>query len=175
MTTCTLICPHHLKRQIIFLSFFSAIGTLTCTSDCKFNASSCKPLAVSELLGTTQLQHVYLVRKSVAYVESAFRSHLYLDVLTSQIILFVLNETLNGTLSSAHRKHHKPPHLYGHNPPSLHALNTSLPADTACQLQAARTGLHGSYIALLSTKNRQLRYLISEEYQHLPVVNIKVS
>lgn len=47
-------------------------------------------------------------------------------------------------------------------------------ADVACQLEAREVGLHGSYVALLSTKQRTLKDIVSQQQQHLPVVNTKV-
>ena len=66
------------------------------------------------------------------------------------------------------------PNLPSSLPPSPY-LNTTLQTDLACQIDARRIGLHGTYIAMLSAHRRSLYNIIPGHYTNLPVVNIKVS
>lgn len=87
-----------------------------------------------------------------------------------QILVFALNKPLDGAVRDTR--------LHGLSPsyrPPLYPLNDTLLADVACQLEARRVGLHGNYVALLSTRQRALRDVVSQHQHHLPVVNMKVS
>ena len=86
-----------------------------------------------------------------------------------QILVFALSEPLTGAVRGTA--------LHGYSlsyRPPQHPLNDTLQADIACQLEARRAGLYGSYVALLSTKQRTLKDVVSQHQHHLPVVNIKV-
>ena len=87
-----------------------------------------------------------------------------------QILVFALNKPLDGAVRDT-RLHALSP---SYRPP-LYPLNDTLLADVACQLEARRVGLHGSYVALLSTRQRALRDVVSQHQHHLPVVNMRVS
>ena len=93
---------------------------------------------------------------------------LWLSLLPLQLLLFALNEPLSGSAMNANY-----PTLPSSLPPAPH-LNTTLRADLACQLDARRLGLHGTYIAVLSAPQRSLYNIIPAHYTSLPVVNIKV-
>ncbi|CAI8052404.1 Collagen alpha-1(XVIII) chain [Geodia barretti] len=83
------------------------------------------------------------------------------------LLMFALSEPLSGSAVSAQY-----PTLPSSLPPSPH-LNTTLRADLACQLDARRLGLHGTYIAMLSASQRSLVNIIPSHYTSLPVVNTK--
>lgn len=60
--------------------------------------------------------------------------------------------------------------------PARHVLNGTLEADLVCQKEALREGLRGPFVALLSTSKRSLNQLLRhQQYDSLPIVNIKVS
>ena len=87
--------------------------------------------------------------------------HWLLIDICPQLLLFVLTETVDGTIMA---QHHVPSHL----------TNGTTRANQLCQKEAQNAGLWGTYSALLSTKHRPLRNITREPYNRLPVVNIMV-
>ena len=128
-----------------------------CSDDCEIDTSSCQPLSVSSVL--IWRLHVH-VDWNTSGVNNMFVS--------SQLLVFALSMPLSGSAINTHF-----PVLPSPPPPSPH-LNTTLQADLACQVDARRLGLHGTYVAMLSAHRRSLYNIIPGHHRNLPVINIKV-
>ena len=76
-----------------------------------------------------------------------------------QLPLFVSSTRVDGAMAA----------------PGSQLANGTSRADMLCQKEAERSGLWGSYSALLSSKHRPLQNMTGQQYRQLPVVNIMVS
>ena len=76
--------------------------------------------------------------------------------------MFALNRTAN-----------KPLPFYTH--PAHSILNSTLPADIACQTEADQVGLRGVFVAAVAGPRRSLQRIIERQRKsRMPVINTKV-
>ena len=86
-----------------------------------------------------------------------------------QTMVFVLSKPVNGAIG---RISGTDPLL---NHPARRLLNGTLKADAACQLEARKMGLHGTYVAVLSSYQRSVNNLLYDYQRQMPVINAQVS
>lgn len=86
------------------------------------------------------------------------------------ILLFAMSNPKLSLLDDYHRRN-KQLH-YRH--PASQLINETLETDLACQKEALKEGLRGTFVSLLSTSKRSINQLLQQQqHDSLPFVNIK--